>query len=202
MSNVEAVVFDIGNVLVGWQPERVYDRLIGPARRQALFDEVDLEGMNAQVDRGALLAESVNALAKAHPHWAEEIRLWQVHWDDMFAPVIDETVALLKAFKAQGMPVFALSNFGAETFARARARHDFLDAFDAAFISGHLGVLKPEPEIYAALEKATGLAGDKIFFIDDRADNIAAARARGWQAHHFTGPAALRQDLVASGVLS
>ncbi len=202
MSKIKAVVFDIGNVLVGWQPARVYDEFIGPERRRALFEAVDLEAMNARVDRGAALGDSVEALCEAHPDWAAEIRIWHDHWDAMFAPVIPENVALLRALKAQGVPVFALSNFGVDTFARAQAAHDFLHEFDQSFISGHLGALKPEPEIYQALEAATRFWGESLFFIDDRAENIAAARARGWRAHHFADPAALRRDLSELGVLA
>ena len=115
--------------------------------------------MNLRVDRGAPFAESVRTLARAHPDWATEIMRWHDDWPEMFAPVIARNVALLRALRAQGMPVFALSNFGRETFEIACATHAFLDEFDQRYISGHLGVLKPESEIYAIVERESGVDG-------------------------------------------
>lgn len=197
-----AVLFDIGNVLVAWSPERVYDAAIGPEARRQLFAEVDFHGMNLRVDRGVPLAAAVAALADRHPDRAALIRLWAERWDDMFAPVIDGSVRLLLALKARGVPVFALSNFGRETFARAEAKHPFLGAFDRRFLSGELGVLKPEPGIYAAVEAATGLPPERLLFTDDRAENIAAAAARGWGVHPFTDPDGWAERLVAEGLMS
>lgn len=197
----EAVVFDIGNVLLGWQPEAFYDGLIGPERSRALFAEVDLEGMNARVDRGDPFGSSVLALRDAHPDWATEIQVWHDRWIEMLTPVIGENVALLRALKARGVPVSALSNFGVQTFAWAQAEHDFLHLFDHAVISGHHRVMKPEPEIYALLEGATGMAGAQLYFIDDKPENIEAARARGWQGHVFSDHEALWQDLAEVGLV-
>lgn len=198
----EAVVFDIGNVLVEWNPERVYDRLIGREARLRLFAEIDIEGMNREVDRGAPMRASVEALAALHPARGAEIRLWADRWADMFGPVIDRSVRLLWALKARGVPVWALSNFGRETFRLAEAMHPFLGAFDRRFVSAELGVLKPDPAIYAAVEAATGLAPSALLFADDREENVAAAAARGWRAHHFAGPDGWADRLVAEGLLT
>lgn len=198
---IETVVFDIGNVLVGWQPERFYDRVIGPARRQALFAAVDLDGMNLRVDGGAPWRETVAAVAEAHPDWAAEVQLWHDRWDEMFSPVIEQSVRTLRALRARGVPVLALTNFGRETFAFAQARHDFLNEFDRVFASGHLGLLKPDPAIYAVVE-AAGYAPETLLFADDRADNIAAAAARGWHTHHFTDSAGWARRLVTEGLLT
>ena len=197
----QAVVFDIGNVLVGWDPAGTFDRAIGPEARTRLFAEVDLDAMNLEVDRGRPLAEAVAERMARHPVHAPRIALWQALWREMFAPVIPETVAALRALKARGVPVFALSNFGRETFAMAEADHDFLRLFDRRFLSGELGCLKPEAGIYAALEAATGLAGDALLFVDDRAENVVAASARGWRTHHFTEPSGWPARLVAEGLL-
>ncbi|MEM9852472.1 MAG: HAD family phosphatase [Pseudomonadota bacterium] len=199
---VRAVVFDIGNVLIGWQPERFYDIVIGADRRQALFADVDLHAMNDAVDRGAPWAETVRALANAHPDYCDDIMLWHDRWLDMAGPVIDRSVRLLRALRARGVPVFTLTNFGIDTFALAETRHDFLSEFDRRYISGHMGVIKPEPKIYQMLEEDCGLAGSDLFFTDDRADNIAAASARGWRAHLFDGPAGWAECLVDAGLLT
>ncbi|RMD93445.1 MAG: HAD family phosphatase [Alphaproteobacteria bacterium] len=199
MSEIEAVVFDIGNVLVEWHPERPFDRALGEAGRRRLFAEVDLEGMNRAVDLGAPFAESVEALAARHPEQADIIRLWRECWMEMFAPVIEGSVALKRALRAAGVPVYALSNFGSETFEMAEAAYPFLKEFDRRFISGRLGVMKPDAAIYEMLERETGHAASRLLFIDDRPENIAAAEARGWRGHLFDGPERLAERLAAEG---
>lgn len=198
---IQAVIFDIGNVLIRWNPDAFYDRTIGSDRRHALFAAVPLAEMNLRVDRGADLHSEVEALAEAHPDWADDIRLWESHWLEMAAPAIDRSVRLLRALRRRGHKVFALSNFGTKTFTLAEANYPFLEEFDQRFISGHLEVLKPEPEIYAHVEAETGIAPEAMLFIDDSAANIAAAAERGWQVHHFEGASGLAQRLVAEGLL-
>lgn len=187
MSNILAVVFDIGNVLLGWQPEAFFDRKIGRARREALFKAVDLDAMNASIDLGAPFQQTIYAMRDAHPDWADDIQLWHDHWLEMLTPVIAPNVALLRGLKDKGVPVLALSNFGTQSFELARAHYPFLDLFDKTFISGAHGIMKPDPRFYALLENESGVPPERLFFIDDRRDNIDAALARGWQAHHFIG---------------
>ncbi len=200
--SVKAVVFDIGNVLIEWNPERFFDAQIGAARRAEMFAAVDLHAMNERVDLGEPFRPQVMALAEAHPDWASEIALWHDRWLEMASPAIPRSVRLLRALRARGVPVFALSNFGVETFAIAEAHYPFFAEFDARFVSGHLRMAKPEAPIYAALERETGMAPENLLFTDDRADNIAAAQARGWQVHHFTGPDGLAERLVVEGLLT
>ncbi len=197
MSGIRAVVFDIGNVLLEWRPERFYDAQIGGDRRAALFASVDLDGMNERIDAGAPWEQSVAACAAAHPAWAAEIALWHHRWPDMLGPVIAPNLALLRRLRSGGIPVFALSNFGTETFALARREYPFLTEFDQSFISGHLGVIKPDPAIYSVLETETAMAPDHLFFIDDRPENIAAAQDRGWHGHVFRDSDALEQEIAA-----
>lgn len=202
MDRPEAVVFDIGNVLIEWNPERFYDALIGPEARRALFAEVDLAGMNLAVDGGAPFRETVMAMADAHPRWAEAIRHWHDDWIEMARPEIPHSVRLLRALKAKGVPVFALTNFGRDTFAHAATVYPFFHEFDRAFVSAHLGCLKPDPAIYAAVEAGTGFAGARLIFADDGPRNVAAAEARGWRAHLFEGPAGWAARLVEEGLLT
>jgi 2-haloacid dehalogenase len=199
---VDAVIYDIGNVLIEWQPERFYDREIGEARRRALFAEVDLHAMNDAVDRGAPFRETVHATAAAHPAWEAEIRLWHDRWIELASPVIDHSLRLLRALRARGVPVHALSNFGIGSFAHAETVYPFLTEFDRRYISGHMGVTKPDPRIYAMVEEDCGVPPDRLLFVDDRPDNIAAALARGWQAHLFEHPRGWADRLAAEGLLS
>ena len=198
----KAVVFDIGNVLVTWAPERMYDQLMSQAAREALFARVDLHGMNDRIDRGAPWRETIYRTAELFPEDRALIRLWHDRWIEMASPLIEHSWRLLRALKANAVPVFALSNFGRESFAYARTIYPQLDEFDRRFISGHMGVIKPEPEIYAMLEAQTGLGGAELFFIDDRLENIRAAQLRGWQGHLFVNPAELAGELHALGLLN
>lgn len=198
----QAVVFDIGNVLIEWQPERFYDSVIGPDRRRAMFDAVDLHGMNDRVDSGENFRDTIYATAEKYADWRDEIRLWHDRWIEMAAPVIDHSLRLMKALQARGVPVFSLTNFGIQSYDHAATHYPFLREFDRDFISGHLGMIKPGPAIYEAVEQGSGLPPEALIFTDDRADNIAAAAARGWQTHHFTGPQGWADRLVAVGLLS
>lgn len=199
---IQAVVFDIGNVLIEWHPERFYDARIGPEARAALFAAVDLHGMNDLVDRGGDFHTLVHDLADRHPDWAEPIRLWHDAWVEIASPAIPHSVRLLRALKAAGVPVYALTNFGVQTFAMATEPYPFLLEFDRAFVSGHLRMAKPDAEIYQMVEDGIGLPPESLLFTDDRADNIAAAAARGWQVHPFTDPEGLAARLVAEGLLT
>ena len=198
---IRAVIFDIGNVLLHWQPEAFYDRMIGADARRRLFREVDLDGMNLSIDAGAPFQATVQATAAAHPDWAEPILWWHDRWHQIAGPAIDHSVRLLRALRARGVPVFALSNFGTDSFVTAQRLYPFLTEFDRLYISGHLRLLKPDPAIYAAVEGDCGLPPEALLFTDDKPANIDAATARGWQAHRFEGPRGLADRLVAGGLL-
>ena len=202
MSEVQAVVFDIGNVLIEWQPERFYDAEIGADRRKAMFAEVDLHGMNDVVDRGGHFRDTVYATAEDYTHWRDEIRMWHDRWLEMATPVIDHSVRLLRALRGEGVPVFALTNFGIQTFEIAEPVYPFLMEFDRRYISGHMGVTKPAPRIYEMVEDDCGIAPGALLFADDRAENLEAAAARGWQTHLFDGPQGWSDRLVAAGLLT
>lgn len=202
MSDIKAVIFDIGNVLIEWQPERFYDSVIGPDRRAAMFAAVDLHAMNDAVDRGANFRATVYAMADATPDWRDEIRMWHDCWQQMATPVIDHSVRLLRALRANGVPVFALTNFGIQTFEIAQPIYPFLSEFDRRYVSGHMGVIKPAAQIYQMVEQDCALPPASLLFTDDRQDNITAAAARGWQVHLFDGPQGWADRLVAAGLLT
>lgn len=198
----QAVIFDIGNVLIEWQPERFYDATIGPDARRQMFAEVDLHGMNDVIDAGGLFRETIYDTAARYPRWENEIRMWHDNWIDMASPRIDWSLALMHALQAKGVPVFALTNFGIHSFAFAQTQYAFLSDFDRAYVSGHMGVIKPDPDIYRMVEEDCGIDPAALIFTDDRADNIAAASARGWKTHHFTGPQGWARRLVDEGLLT
>lgn len=198
----DIVIFDIGNVLIEWQPERYYDALLGEDARRAMFAEIDLHEMNDRVDRGADWRSEVYACAEANPTWAEPIRHWHDHWLQIATPEIGHSVRLLRALKARGVAVHALTNFGIGTWAVATPHYPFLTEFDRAFVSGHMGVTKPDPAIYAMVEEGLNVAPERLLFADDRPENIEAATARGWHGHLFTGPQGWADCLVRHGLLT
>lgn len=198
----EAVIFDIGNVLTQWQPEAFYDRVIGEDRRRALFGAVDLHGMNALVDNGALFRETIYDWADRHPAWAPEIRMWYDRWIELASPRIEGSILLLRALRRRGVPVFALTNFGSYSYEEARDKLDFLGEFDREYVSGRMFVSKPDPEIFRRVEEDCGITPDRLIFTDDKAENITAAARRGWRTHQFESWQGWAERLVAEGLLS
>ena len=198
----KAVIFDIGNVLIEWQPERFFDAEIGTENRRTLFATIDLHAMNDRVDRGENFSAVLAETAAKHPERQAELKIWHDRWLDIASPAIDHSVRLMAALKQREVPVFSLTNFGIETYALAATYYHFLRAFDLDFISGHMGVIKPDTRIYEMVEEGSGLSGDSLLFTDDRAENIAAAAARGWQTHLFEGSQGWADRLVAAGLLT
>ncbi len=198
----EAVIFDIGNVLTRWQPEAFYDRVIGEDRRRALFAEVDLHGMNEIVDAGGLFRETIYDWADRHHGWAPEIRMWYDRWIELASPRIEGSIALLRALRAKGVPVFSLTNFGSYSYEEARTKLDFLSEFDREYVSGRMGVTKPDPRIFEMVEADCAIAPDRLLFADDKADNITAAARRGWRTHQFETWQGWAARLVAEGLLT
>lgn len=199
---IEAVIFDIGNVLIEWHPESYYDRTIGVERRKAMFDAVDLHGMNDRVDMGHGFKDVIYETAEKYPEWRAEVRDWHDNWIQLAQPEIPHSIRLLRALRSKGVPVFALTNFGVESYAYAQTQYDFLNEFDREYVSGQLKVIKPDAKIYQAVEDDCGIAPDGLLFADDRADNVAMAQARGWNAHLFEHPQGWANRLVAEGLLT
>ncbi|HHC29666.1 MAG TPA: HAD family phosphatase [Rhodobacterales bacterium] len=197
-----AVIFDIGNVLIEWQPEARFDRFIGRTRREALFGTVDIAALAEKIDLGAGFRETVEATAASHPDFAADILLWRDRWAELAGPVIAHSARLLRALRRAGIPVFALTNYGHDSFEISARAHPVLTEFDSFFISGALGVTKPNAAIYETVEQDCGLPPERLLFTDDRAENIAAAQARGWQTHLFEGPEGWAARLVEAGLLT
>lgn len=199
---VRAVVFDIGNVLVEWRPEAFLDRRVGEQRRRAFFDAVPIMKVNEEIDAGRDFDEALDSLLAFFPDWTDVLTVWRDHIMESVAPPLDHSVRLLRALRRAKVPVLALSNFGAKTFALAQQDYPFLEEFEATYVSAHLKLIKPDPAIYAHLEQDSGFAPDELFFIDDREENTAAAAVRGWHVHQFKGSQGLADRLVELGLLT
>ena len=202
MLRPQAVIFDIGNMLIEWNPERFYDARLGADRRRAMFAAVDLHGMKDRIDAGGLFRETIHETAAAHPAWETKIRWWHDHWTEMASPRIDGSIARLRGLRARGVPVFALTSFGVHSFAYARTQYPFLAEFDRSCVSAQRGVVKPDPQIIAMVEADCGLPPEAPRFADHRADNITAAARRGWRTHQFETWQGWARRLAAAGLLT
>lgn len=198
---VDAVMFDIGNVLVVWDPRLLYRTLADDEQEIDVFlAQVCTSDWNHRIDLGEPWDELIAELAAAHPAHRDWIHAYHERWDEMLGGVIDESVAALHCLREAGVPVYALSNFSTETWPIAAARYDVLSAFDDVVLSGDVGLAKPDPAIYELAAKRFGVTPATTLFVDDRADNVAAAAAAGWRTHHFTDPAALAPALARAGL--
>lgn len=201
MTPIRHIVFDIGKVLIHYDPDIPYSRLIpDPERRAYFFGHVCTHDWNMEQDRGRSWAEGEALAITAHPQWEREIRAFRQVWREMVSHAYDDTVAVLKSVIAAGHDVTMLTNFAADTFAEARIMYPFLNASRGVTVSGEIGLIKPERAIYAHHADAFTLAPAATLFIDDSPKNVAAAIDAGWQAVQFTDAATLRADLSRRGV--
>jgi 2-haloacid dehalogenase len=196
------VVFDIGNVLLRWNPRNLYRKTFDDEARMERFLSTALAmDFVVHTDTAPDFAAAVEARAKAFPEFAGELRLFHERWIETLGGPIDENVALLRRLKAAGRPVHALSNFATDKFALASEQYDFLSAFDVAVISGHVGAVKPDARIYEILFERARARPEDLLFIDDSPANVRAAEALGMQAIHFRPGVDLERELAARGVL-
>jgi 2-haloacid dehalogenase len=199
---IEAVVFDIGGVLLDWNPRYVYRQLFDDEQEMERFlSEICTLEWHVEHDRGKPFAVSCAELASVHPEYAEMIHAWGQRSEDMVAGPIDETVELLRRLKASGVPCYALTNMEAETFPLRVKRFPFMSWFDGTVVSSFERVVKPEPEIFERLLERFNLAPEETLFVDDSQRNVDAARELGIQAVVFESPAALERLLTEAGLL-
>ena len=197
-----AVVFDLGGVLVDWDPRHLYRQLFDdPDEMESFLAEVATAEWNAHQDAGRPLAEGVELLVAEHPERRELIEVFHQRWPEMLAGEIPGTVNVLADLRAAGVRLIALSNWSAETFPFARERFHFLAWFEGIVISGDVGVNKPDRRIFDHLVQQFGIEPSAALFIDDASANVDAAKALGFQAVRFTDAPALRRELTRLGLL-
>lgn len=196
------VVFDIGGVLIDWNPAYLYRKLLpDEASVEQFLREVCTNAWNEQFDAGLPFADGIAALAKRHPDRADLIEAYWHRWHEMLGGEIPGTAGILERLTSAGVPVHAISNWSAETFPRARERFPFLDAFDILVVSGREGLVKPGKAIFELYLERAGVAARDCLFIDDNPANIAAAASLGFQTEHFSTAEALERRLAAMGLL-
>ena len=198
---VDTVVFDLGGVLIDWDPRHLYRLLMPEDEVDAFLDEIGFAAWNHAQDAGRSWADAVVAHAALHPHRRELIEAYPKRFVDTLGGAITGTVAILEELHAAGIRLLALSNWSAETFQLARRTYAFLDLFDGIVVSGEEQVTKPDPRIFAILLERHQLAAANTVFIDDAPANIAAARTAGLVTIHYESPGRLREQLVRVGLL-
>jgi 2-haloacid dehalogenase len=199
---IEAVVFDLGGVLLDWNPRHLYRKLFDDESAMDRFlDEVCTLDWHAAHDRGVPFETSCAALAASHPEHAELIWAWGRRSEEMVAGPIAGTVQILRELKGRGVPCYALTNMETETYPRRLERFAFLGWFDGTVVSGFEGVAKPDAEIFRRLLDRFGLTPSRTLMIDDAAPNIAAARGLGMQTVQFESVGHLRRLLEVAELL-
>ena len=197
------VVFDIGGVLLRWDPRHLYRKLF-PGDERAMEEflaNVCTVEWNERQDAGRTFAEAHAELLPHHADKAHLIEAFGRRFDEMIAGPVEGTVDILAELRSVGVPRYALTNWSAETFPPARRRFDFLSWFDGIVVSGEEGVIKPDPRIFRILLERYRIAPDDAVFIDDNPGNAAAAAALGIHGIHFRSPELLRRELEALGLL-
>lgn len=199
---IDTVVFDLGGVLIDWNPHYLYRQLIADdAAREHFIDAVCPQSWNERQDAGRLLAEATAERLAHFPEQAALVEAYYGRWEEMIGGAFSDTVALLEALDARGVPLYALTNWSAELFPIALRRFDFLQRFRGIVVSGEEKLIKPDAAIFQTLCRRHGLVPARSLFIDDNAVNVEAARTLGFDAHHHRHAQALRACLTELGLL-
>jgi 2-haloacid dehalogenase len=199
---IKGAIFDLGGVVIDWNPRFVYrDVFAGDeAKMEYFLAEICPMSWNARQDAGQPLAEGTAERVALFPEWEKEIRAYYARWIEMIGDSIPGTAELMGEMKAQGLPLYALSNWSAETFPLVRNRIPAFTLFERIFLSGEYKMIKPDARFYRAALEEIPVAPENLVFIDDNAVNVAAAGALGLAALHFSGADKLRADLRALGL--
>src|SRR5215510_13011107 len=199
---MEAVVFDLGKVLLDWNPRYYYERFFTDehALERFLAEAVSLEWIH-EMDRGKPMDQAIAERQRLFPEHADLLARWKQGWPEMLRGEIAGTVAVLEELRSRGQRLYALTNFSAETFPIAQRRSPSLRLFADAVVSGEIGLVKPDPRIFALAIERCQLSPARTAYVDDMLVNVDAGRAAGLRALRFTTPERLREDLRALGAL-
>lgn len=200
---IDAVVFDLGGVLIDWNPRHLYRRLFGAdvEGMERFLAEVCTPAWNEKQDAGRSWEEAIAEATASHPAHAALIRAYRERWEEMLGGALTDTVTLLDELRGAGLRLYALTNWSQYTFPYGLARYPFLQWFADIIVSGREGVIKPDPAIFRLLLSRCGLEAERSVFIDDTLKNVEAARMLGFHAFHFRNAVQLRYDLVSLGLM-
>ncbi|HMQ49149.1 MAG TPA: HAD family phosphatase [Saprospiraceae bacterium] len=202
-AKIDTVIFDLGGVLIDWNPEYVFRQVFDDeAEMRYFFDHICTHDWNILQDAGRPLAEATEWLVERHPEYESQIRDYYGRWEDMLGGPIEETVQILEELRAKKEHrLYALTNWSAETFPVALERYGFLHYFEGIVVSGVERLIKPDPRIYELLIQRYEVQAHRAIFIDDNFKNAKGAEAVGLHAIHFQHANQLRSELEQRGIL-
>ena len=198
---ITTVVFDLGGVLIDWDPRYLYRKLMAEDEVEPFLAEIGFFAWNHAQDAGGPWSDAVEALATEHPHRRDLIAAFPDRFPETLGGAIEGTVALLEELRRAGTRLLALTNWSSETFPVARDTFGFLEHFEGIVVSGEEGVGKPDPALFQILLERYALVPHQTVFIDDSAANVSAAAELGLVALRFSDPGGLRADLSRLGLL-
>ena len=204
MSTRSIAVFDLGGVLIDWNPRHLYRKIFpgDDAAMEHFLANICTSEWNAQQDAGRSFAEACTVLKLDHPQYADAIDAWFQRQPEMIAGPIEGTVEILRELRDHGIPVYALSNWSAETFPLSLKRFDFLHWFQGTVLSGEVKINKPDPRIFRHFFETHNVQPSDAVYIDDLPPNVATANKLGMHGIVFTDPPSLRRELVKLGLLA
>lgn len=203
IQHMKAVLFDIGNVFVEWEPRNLYEKLIDdPAELEHFLSEVVTLEWHTEHDRGRSFADGVRLLSARYPEYEEWIAAFDARWDETLGAVIPGTVRLLEQLSEQGVRTYGLTNFSHEKWPSFCRQYRFTDLFEGVVVSGEEKLVKPDPRIFHVAVERFGLDPELTLYTDDRIDNVRAAEQLGMIGNHFTGAGQLEADLRRHGYLA
>ncbi|WP_339544649.1 HAD family hydrolase [Pseudomonas sp. RA_35y_Pfl2_P32] len=199
---IDTVVFDLGNVLIRWNPRNLYRKLFSDDEQamETFLSEVCNTDWNERQDAGRPWQEAIDEAIARHPAQEALIRAYRERWEEMLGGALEETVEILEELHAKHVRLLALTNWSAETFPIALERFAFLNKFEGILVSGAEGIIKPAPQIFQRLKTRYQFEGHHAVFIDDHAPNIEGARREGFNALLFSNAEQLRKDLTTLGL--
>lgn len=203
MSNIKTILFDLGGVLIGWNPIVPYLKAFEGDEQKArwFLDNICTMDWNEEQDGGRSIAEANRVKIAEYPEHEELIKLYYGEWETMLTGAIEDTVEIFRQLKSnKNLRIYAITNWSAETFPVALARYDFLQWFEGISVSGELKMRKPFPEIYEYTLQKYNIKPEEAVFIDDNLRNVKAAEALNIHAIHFQNPEQLRTELVQLGI--
>jgi len=199
-TRASTIIFDLGNVLLDWNPRYLYSKIFSDKDEMEWFlEHVCTHDWQLELDRGAPFAKAVAERTDLFPDYAKQIAAFDARWQETLRGEIEGSVRLLEALHDQGAPLYALTNFSAEKYRDTRPRYHFFERFRGVLVSGEEGVVKPDPAIYQLMLERFDLEAGDCLFIDDRPDNVTAARNIGMKAVCFQSPTQLEAALLDWG---
>src|SRR5688572_18730463 len=200
---INTIIFDLGNVLIDWNPKYVFDKMFqDEEKKKYFFENVCTMEWNEMQDAGRPIKEATEELLVKHPEWSEYIEAYYGKWKDMLGGAIHETVEIFRELKQTGKyKLYALTNWSAELFPYALEMYEFLHWFDGRVVSGEEKMRKPYPEFYHVLLNRFNVKAEEALFIDDNLRNIEAAEKIGITSIHFTSPQQLKEELERLNLL-